>query len=143
MIALLEFIVAVFLLPWLIVGVLIKAVWDAFSALVSNPLFVASILPIVVGFLTFSHMEPDPSIPWNTPFDIVAQATILGVPVPYLAFALGFGLLALSIPFAVSRHKDRVVYADALNVYQSERRGAGNDPARLLTEHARRSRPRR
>lgn len=88
MIAILEFIFAITILPFLALASAIRSAVGIFADLGRNPFFLASLSFFGLGAVTWFYMEPDTSIPWKGIMDVIGTYKFADVPLPYAALAL-------------------------------------------------------
>jgi hypothetical protein len=105
--AILELVLAVFFAPFLIVYMVMVMAIDSLVSLFRNPFVVTSLGALGLAAVTWSHMTPDPEVPWNSLIDDVAQSHLVGIPLPYLAVALAVATLVIGL--VVSARSPRAV----------------------------------
>ncbi|MBC2385310.1 hypothetical protein HF209_30610 [Pseudomonas sp. WS 5096] len=96
MAALFEILVFVFLLPYILFGVLLAKVAETIGAMFQPVILLAAVWVAVMGAYLVPSMRATDA-PWVTMIESVAQSHVLGVPTPFAFFAFAGVLVVVSL----------------------------------------------
>lgn len=97
MIDLLWFIVAVFLAPYILVGVLLGMLLVEANRIFRLPVLGIGVSAAGLGLIAWTNSTPDPSAEFSSYVEVFGQSTPLGIPMAYLCIAVAVALIAASI----------------------------------------------
>lgn len=102
MIVILEFLFFLFLLPYILFGVLLAMIWQA-VCMVFQPVFLLVAVWITsLGLFLLPSIAPNDR-PWLSLVESIAQSHVLGVPTPFTIFGIAACVLIVSV-IARQRH---------------------------------------
>ncbi|KZC26876.1 hypothetical protein [Rhodanobacter denitrificans] len=105
MIALLELILVMFLSPVIVLGALLAGFANAIREIFNVPLLGVATSALATSVFLWSQPSPDPRVPWVTLTEVIAQVSVLGVPLWALIGIAGCAILGLSLYVGASaRH---------------------------------------
>lgn len=87
MIAILEFLVLLIVLPYILFGVLLAKIWEAVCAVFYPPLLLGGVWVGVIGCFLLPSMVPGDQ-PWVSVKESIAQSHVLNVQTPFVVFGL-------------------------------------------------------
>lgn len=99
MLAILEFLLFVFALPYVLIFVFLVKAINALATYLHRPAMMWALWLTIVAMWLSSHMAENPNRPWVSMIERVAQSHLLGVPTPVCL--IGAALLLLVLSFVV------------------------------------------
>lgn len=106
MIAIVEFVIGLIILPYFLFGVLLGRIYSAVVSMFQPHLLLGSIWIGLLGLFLMPNRTPDDSVPWVSFVDVIAQSHVVGIPTPVVLLGLAGLLLvvAMFIARAETRH---------------------------------------
>ena len=95
MIAFLELILFLFLLPYLLFGLVLGYLFDGIVTIFHPPTLLAGIWVLIGGLLLIPHAKPD-DLPFESIAQILARSHIFGVDTPFSLILAGGALVVLA-----------------------------------------------
>lgn len=102
MVALLEFITLLLLMPFLIVYIAWVQFYNFINSVAHFELLLAGICAAWVGGILVGQMGPDDS-PFQTLVQVMATSTVFGMPVPYIQVGFGASLIVAAVVIRIFR----------------------------------------
>lgn len=96
MIAILEFLIFLILLPYILFGVLLAKIWEAVCMVFQPVLLLVAVWITSLGLFLLPSMEPNDR-PWLSLVESIAQSHVFGVQTPFAIFGVAAGVLVVSV----------------------------------------------
>lgn len=94
---LLMFVPLVLFAPYILVGVVLAKILVEADKIFRLPMLGAGVSLAGLSAIAWMHSTPDPEAKFQSIVEVFAQASPLGIPMPYLCIALAAGLITASI----------------------------------------------
>ena len=102
MIAILEFLMFLFVLPYILFGVLLAKIWESVCRVFHPVLFLVAVWIASFGMYLLSSMAPNDR-EWLSLVESIAQSHVFGVPTPFAIFGIAACVLIVSV---IARQRD-------------------------------------
>ncbi|HCF3018602.1 TPA: hypothetical protein NIB55_005872 [Pseudomonas aeruginosa] len=96
MIAILELLIFLLLLPYILFGILLAKIWEAVCMVFQPVLLLIAVWIASLGVFLLPSMAPNDR-PWVTLVESIAQSHVFGVPTPFAIFGMAGCVLAVSV----------------------------------------------
>lgn len=96
MIAILEFLIFLFLLPYILFGVLLAKIWESVCTVFQPVLLLVAVWIASFGFFFLPSMAPNDR-PWLSLVESIAQSHVFSVPTPFAIFGVAGCVLIVSV----------------------------------------------
>ncbi|WP_432780701.1 hypothetical protein QZH44_30050 (plasmid) [Pseudomonas corrugata] len=96
MIAILEFLIFLFLLPYILFGVLLAKIWETVCNVCQPGLLLVAVWIASLGGWLIPSMAPNDR-PWLTLVESIAQSHVLGAPTPFFIFGIALVILVFAV----------------------------------------------
>lgn len=96
MIAILEFLIFLLLLPYILFGVLLAKIWESVCMVFQPVLLLVAVWIASLGMFLLPSMAPDDR-PWLSLVESIAQSHVFGVPTPFAIFGMAGCVLIVSV----------------------------------------------
>lgn len=96
MIAILEFLFFLLLLPYILFGVLLAKIWEAVCMVFQPVLLLLAAWIASLGLFLLPSMAPNDR-PWLSLVESIAQGHVFGVPTPFAIFGMAGCVLIVSV----------------------------------------------
>jgi hypothetical protein len=96
MIAILEFLVFLLLLPYILFGVLLAKIWKAVCMVFQPVLLLLAVWIASLGLFLLPNMAPNDR-PWLSLVESIAQSHVFGAPTPFAIFGMAGCVLIVSV----------------------------------------------
>lgn len=97
MFQLFEFLLFVFFLPWILLGVFINLFVEFIDQLFHKPILFAAASTFAASCFLWGDCVPDETRPYQTLFEVAAQSTVFGLAMPLFLLLISIVLLLLAI----------------------------------------------
>ena len=102
MIVILEFLIFLFLLPYILFGVLLAKIWESVCMVFQPVLLLVAVWIASLGMFFLSSMTPNDRA-WLSLVESIAQSHVFGVPTPFAIFGIAACVLIVSV---IARQRD-------------------------------------
>ncbi len=96
MIAILEFLILFFLLPYILFGVVLAKIWEAVCTFFQPVLLLLAVWICSIGMFLLPSMEPHDR-PWMTILEAIAQSHVFGLQTPFVIFGIAACVVIVSV----------------------------------------------
>lgn len=96
MIAILEFLFFLLLLPYILFGVLLAKIWEVVCMVFQPVLLLLAVWIASIGLFLLPSMAPNDR-PWLSLVESIAQSHVFGVPTPFAIFGMAGCVLIVSV----------------------------------------------
>ncbi len=96
MIAILEFLIFAFFLPYILFGVLLAKIWESVCVIFQPVLLLVAVWIASLGLFLLPSMVPNDRT-WLSLVESIAQSHVFGVPTPYAIFGMALCVLIVSV----------------------------------------------
>lgn len=96
MLAIFEFLIFVFFVPYVLLAVLLAKVIEAVAQSFHPGAVMFAGWLLIVGAWLSTHMAYDPNRPWVSMIELFSQSHLFGIPAPFLFIGAAFPVLILS-----------------------------------------------